>query len=147
MISVERHVTVPVERAEAYRRVSDFGRAAEWDPGLTSSRQETPGDPGPGARFAIVAEFRGKETPMTYEIIEAYPDERLVIEGTGAKARALDTIIFADAPGGGTTITYTAELGMKGWLTVAEPFLRGTFNRLADDAVAGLAAWLAAGER
>lgn len=145
MISVERSVSIPMDRQEAYRRVADFGRAAEWDPALASSRQETPGDPVPGTRFAIVAEFRGKATPMTYEITEAVPAERLVIEGTGEKARAVDTITFADAPGGGTTITYAAELGMKGALKVAEPFLKGTFGKMADEAVAGLGAWLEAG--
>jgi dehydrogenase/reductase SDR family member 12 len=142
MISVERTITVPAPRDEAFRRVADFGRAAEWDPGLASSHQETPGEPGLGTCFAIVAVFRGKETPMTYEITDWEPTTRIVITGTGEKATAIDTITFADAPGGGTAITYAAELGLAGALKVAEPFLKGTFDTMADEAVAGLAAWL-----
>ncbi len=142
MISVERSITVPTARDEAFRRVAEFGRAAEWDPGLASSRQETPGEPGLGTCFAIIAVFRGKETPMTYEITDWSPTTRLVITGTGEKATAVDTITFADAPGGGTHITYAAELGLAGALRFAEPFLKRTFGTMGEKAVAGLGAWL-----
>jgi len=143
MITVARTITVAVPRDRAFALVSEFGRAAEWDPGLAESRQETPGIPGPGTVFPIVAEFRGKRTPMTYEITEWEPGARLVIEGTGEKATARDVITFADAPGGGTSITYAAALGMSGALKLAEPFLKRTFEGMADDAVAGLADWIA----
>ncbi len=142
MVHVSRTVTVPLPRDEAFRRVADFGRAAEWDPGLSESRQATSGEPGLGTQFAIVAEFRGKATPMTYEITEWEPTTRMVITGTGEKATARDEIVFADAAGGGTDITYSAALGLTGVLKVAEPFLKGTFNSMADHAVAGLASWL-----
>lgn len=145
MISVERSISVPIPRDEAFRRVADFGRAAEWDPGLASSAQESPGDPALGTSFAIVAEFRGKATPMTYVITEWSPPGRLVITGTGEKAKAVDTITFSDAADGGTTITYAAELGLTGALRFAEPFLSRTFATMADKAVEGLATWLSAG--
>ena len=142
MIAVERTINVAIARDEAFRRVADFGRASEWDPGLASSSQETPGDPGLGTSFAIVAEFRGKPTPMTYVITAWDPPSRLVITGTGEKAKALDTITFTDAADGGTTITYSAELGLTGVLRFAEPFLNKTFATMADKAVLGLATWL-----
>lgn len=142
MISVERIITVPVPRDEAFHRVAEFGRAAEWDPGLASSHQETPGEPGLGTSFAILAIFRGKETPITYTITDWTPTTRMVITGTGEKATAVDTITFAEAPEGGTTITYAAELGLAGALRLAEPFLTKTFSTLADEAVAGLRDWL-----
>lgn len=142
MIAVERTINVAIARDEAFRRVADFGRASEWDPGLTSSSQETPGEPGLGTSFAIVAEFRGKPTPMTYVITEWDPSSRLVITGTGEKAKALDTITFTDAAEGATTITYSAELGLTGALKFVEPFLNKTFASMADKAVLGLAAWL-----
>ncbi|MBJ7366704.1 MAG: hypothetical protein JHC53_08935, partial [Thermoleophilia bacterium] len=66
MIAVERTINVAITRDEAFRRVADCGRASDWDPGLASPSQETPGDPDLGTSFAIVAEFRGKPTPMTY---------------------------------------------------------------------------------
>lgn len=143
MIHVSRTITVPVPRERAFRLAAEFGRASEWDPGLVESRQETPGEPGLGTVFPIVAEFRGKRTPMTYVITDWDPGRLIVIEGTGEKATARDEILFADAPDGGTAITYTAALGMKGVLKVAEPFLKGTFNHMGDEAVAGLANWLA----
>ncbi|MGA0067887.1 MAG: SRPBCC family protein [Miltoncostaeaceae bacterium] len=129
-------------RDAAFHQVAEFGRASEWDPGLVESRQQGPRRPGRGTVFPIVAEFRGKRTPMTYEITEWEPTTRMVIEGTGEKAFARDEITFRDAPAGGCEITYTAALGMKGALKLAEPFLKGTFNRMGDEAVTGLAKWL-----
>lgn len=143
MIHVSRTITVLMPREAAFHLIAQFGRAAEWDPGLVESRQETAGDPGLGAVFPIVAEFRGRRTPMTYEITQWEPTTRMVIEGTGEKATARDEITLRDATGGGCEITYAAALGMTGVLRLAEPVLRGTFNRMADEAVAGLAAWLA----
>jgi len=142
MIHVSRTITVPMARDEACRRMAECGRAAQWDPGLAESRQETPGEPGLGTVFPIVAEFRGKSTPMVYEFTEWEPTTLMVFEGTGEKATARDEITFRDAPGGGCEITYTAALGMKGVLKVAEPFLKGTFHHMGDKAVSGLAAWL-----
>lgn len=143
MIHVSRTITVPVPRDEAFRLTARFGRASEWDPGLVSSSQETPGEPSPGTRFAVVARFNGNEVPMTYEMTGFDAPSRMVISGTGTKGGTVDTITFADAPGGGTTITYEAVLTMDGLLRFAEPFIRKTFNRTADEAVAGLASWLA----
>ncbi len=77
---------------------------------------------------------------MTYEITEWLPTSRMVITGTGEKSHAVDTITFSDAPGGGTTITYAAELRLKSVRKLAEPFLTKAFGGVADAAVAGLAA-------
>ena len=51
---------------------------------------------------------------------------------------------------GGTAVTYTADIKLKGLLRVAEPFLGSKFTELFDGAEAGISrqlAKLAAGEK
>jgi hypothetical protein len=48
-----------------------------------------------------------------------------------------DTITFR-AVDGGTEITYVAEFAFKGVMRLAEPFLRGTFDRIGRKAMDGV---------
>jgi carbon monoxide dehydrogenase subunit G len=80
--------------------------------------------------------------PFTYTVTTFEQDSRIVLDGVGEKATSLDTIAFAPAPDGGTRITYTADFELKGVLRVVEPFLGGTFKKLARHALAGLEAKL-----
>ena len=62
--------------------------------------------------------------------------------GDGKNFRGTDTISFAPAEGGGTRVTYVADLGLKGVAGLALPFIRGRLDTMSDDAVAGLKAAL-----
>lgn len=44
--------------------------------------------------------------------------------------------------GGGTHLTYVADLRLTGLAKLAEPFLGGAFDAMGKRAVAGLEAWL-----
>ena len=128
-------VAAPPERSWAY--VSDFTTAAEWDPGIVSSRRTSGAPAQVGSTYEVVAEFRGKHQTFSYRVTEVVEGRRLVLVGEGAKARSTDTITFEPA-GGGTRIAYEADLTLKGLYRVAEPFLGGTFRELARQALAGL---------
>ena len=84
------------------------------------------------------AEFRGKVMPFTYTVTAFEQDSRIVLDGVGEKATSLDTIAFEATGSGGTRITYSADFKLKGALRVAEPFLGGTFRKLARHALDGL---------
>ena len=135
-------IEVPRSREESFAYVADFTTVAEWDPGLHSSRRVS-GDGGVGSVYEVQAEFRGKTMPFTYTVTTFEQDGRIVLDGVGEKATSLDTIAFAPAADGGTRITYTADFELKGVLRVAEPFLGGTFRKLARHALAGLETKLA----
>lgn len=53
-------------------------------------------------------------------------------------------VAFEAAGEGGTRITYSADFKLKGVFRLAEPFLGGTFRKLARKALAGLEAELGA---
>jgi len=57
--------------------------------------------------------------------------------GEGKTFRGTDAISFSDE-GGGTRVTYVADLGLKGLTALAMPFIRGRLDAMSDDAVDGL---------
>jgi carbon monoxide dehydrogenase subunit G len=137
-------IEVPRSLEESFAYVADFTTVAEWDPGIHASRKVS-GDGGVGTVYEVQAEFRGKTMPFTYTVTAFEQNARIVLDGVGEKATSLDTIAFEAAADGGARITYSAEFKLKGALRVAEPFLGGTFRRLARKALAGLEAKLGPG--
>ena len=99
MPSYEETIEVEVPREEAFAYVADFTTAAEWDPGIRSSKRLDEEPTRVGSAFEVVAEFRGKPQTFRYEVLELDPDRRIVIRGESEKAISDDTITFADADG------------------------------------------------
>lgn len=131
VIEVDR----PIDQAFAF--VSDFSNAERWDPGVKESRKESRGAVGVGSTFRLAVTFRGSTLPMTYRIVEFEPPRRVVLRGEGSTVGAVDEIQL-EGRGQRTRITYRADLRMRGLLALAEPFLRGSFDRMGKRAVAGL---------
>ena len=79
----------------------------------------------------------GRDLETTYRITEFEPPHRVVFVGGTNNFESTDVIRVTPADTG-VTIDYKAVFELKGLLRFAEPLLRGTFNSLADKAVAGL---------
>ncbi len=130
----------PVERVFSY--LADFSNNQEWDPGTETSVARDDGGPRLGQIYDLVVTFGDRELEMVYEIT-AFKENRLVtLVGDGSTTHAIDTMEFAEVPDGGTVVTYTADIKLKGLLRLAEPFLGGKFKELGDKAEAGMAAQL-----
>jgi carbon monoxide dehydrogenase subunit G len=129
-VTVERSflVSAPARRVAAY--LVDFAHTEEWDPGTVRCRRLDPGPLDVGARWENTSRFRGRETTLHYRLVtrEAH---RLVFEGANRAVTATDDI--AIRPNGESTlITYRATLRFSGVYRLAEPFLRRSFEELAD---------------
>jgi carbon monoxide dehydrogenase subunit G len=140
-VVVREVIQVARPPAEAFAYVADFTTAAEWDPGIVSSKRVA-GDGGRGSSYEVVAEFRGKRLPFTYTVTELEPGRRIVLDGRGEKARSVDTILVEGLADGGSRITYEAEFTLNGVFRLATPFLGGTFREMGAKALAGLKAAL-----
>ena len=136
-VRVRKEIQVSLPREKAFAYVADFANSAEWDPGIAAGTKITDGPVREGSEFEIVAVFRGNRQPFHYVVAEFEPERRLVFMGEGEKARSVDEITFEPA-GAGTRIVYVANIRLKGIARLAEPLLRPTMNRMADDALAGL---------
>jgi len=123
---------------EAFEYLADFTNAREWDPGVIAGENLT-GEPlGPGSRFRLVSRFLGRRIPLEYRIIAFEPPRRVVFQADHAAVCSTDEIRFVTF-GDGTSVTYQADLRLKGPLGwPMNPFFALAFRRVGDRAAAGL---------
>ena len=86
----------------------------------------------------MISSFLGREIPLVYEIIEIDPPRRVLLRAETSTMTSLDEMTFDLRPGGGTIVTYDADLTMKGIAKLAELPMRLAFRRLGDNARDGL---------
>lgn len=133
--------TLPIEAAFDY--VAEFANAQQWDPGVATARRIDDGPVAVGTRYDLGVRMGGRVAPMEYRITELDRPRRVVLVGTGSNVGAVDDIRF-ERDGDGTVIDYTADIRLGGWLRFAQPFLRGSFAKIARDAAGGMERALAA---
>ncbi len=139
MIRLRETIDVPRPVDEVFGYVSNFGNAAQWDPGVAESTKASPGRVGVGTVFDLRVKFGPRAIPMVYVIRAHEPPRRVLLEGTGDSVHALDDIEFAATPAG-TRITYAADISLRGLVGVVEPWLKGALDRVGKNAVRGLQA-------
>lgn len=135
-MKISRTVETAASPQAAYAYLSDFTSTNEWDPGTVETRRVS-GDGGVGTLYDNVSEFNGNKTQLQYEVVELVPDRRIHLRGEGKSAHADDTMAIEPA-GAGSSVTYTADIRLKGLLRLAEPFLYFSFKKLGDEAEEGL---------
>jgi hypothetical protein len=135
---VERTIETACPRERAFDHVADFSTAQGWDPGIVAARRLDDGPIGDGSEFELVSRFGSTEQTIVYRIDGYDRPRRVRFVGEGDRFRGTDVITFDERPGGGTTVTYVADLGLKGIAAVALPFLRGRLDEMSDRAVTGL---------
>ncbi|GAA4557673.1 SRPBCC family protein [Pseudonocardia xishanensis] len=131
MVAVQRVVRTrtPLESVVSY--LADFSHAEQWDPGTKSCERLDSGPLGEGSTWRNVSVFRGNETELTYTLVTRTAD-RLVFRGENRTVTSTDDLQFT-AVGGGTEITYAANLDFHGVAKLAAPFLKAEFERLGDE--------------
>jgi dehydrogenase/reductase SDR family member 12 len=143
MTRLNERITTPLPIEAAFDYLSDFANAAEWDPGVATSVQLGSGSPGVGTRYRLGIRRGDSVVPMEYSIVAFEAPQRVVLEGSGSGVTATDEIRF-ERSAGGTIVDYTADIRLVGLRRIAEPFLGGTFKRIASDASEGIRRTLAA---
>jgi carbon monoxide dehydrogenase subunit G len=140
-MKIRREVTTsaPADRVFAY--LSDFTTTTEWDPG-TVKTVRLAGDGGVGTTYDNTSKFMGRETRLTYEVVEYAEPTRIVLHGTNATVDATDSITV-EAHGGGTKVTYEADFAFSGLAKLLAPLLAPVLKKLGDDAKQGMAEALA----
>lgn len=110
--------------------LSDFTTTEHWDPGTVTTERES-GDGGEGTRYRNVSKFLGRETELTYVVVELDPGRRIALVGSNKTVTAHDTMTFA-AHGVGTRVTYEVDFQFQGVARLVAPLLRPALARLAD---------------
>ncbi len=126
------------EREDAFSYLADFATIAEWDPGVVRAKRLTAEPFEVGARFEVISSFLGREVPLTYETLEIEAPRRVLLRAETPTAVSLDEMTFDPRPAGGTTVTYDADLTLRGPLRLLDLPLRLAFGRIGDNARDGL---------
>jgi Polyketide cyclase / dehydrase and lipid transport len=126
------------DREVAFSYLADFAAISDWDPGVVRSKRLTDSPLEVGARFEVISSFLGREVPLVYETLEIDAPRRVLLRAETPTATSLDEMTFDVRPGGGTIVTYDADLGLKGVARIAGLPMRLAFRRLGDAARDGL---------
>ena len=137
MAHYKASVDTELPQEEMFAYLSDFSTTAEWDPGVVEAEALGAPPVREGSEFRLLARFLGRETPLTYRVVELDPPTAVTVRGENASVVSLDRITF-EPHGEGTRITYDAKLTLKGPMRLADPLLALAFNRVGDRALAGL---------
>jgi len=127
--------TLPIEETFAF--IADFANSSRWDPGVATSERIDAGPVALGARYDLGVRMRGKIAPMEYRITTFEPPTRVILTGEGSGVSAVDEIKF-EKTATGTSIDYTADIRLGGWMRLAQPFVGGAFEKIAKDALGGM---------
>ncbi len=116
--------------------LSDFTTTTEWDPGtVTTVRRH--GNGGIGTTYLNTSTFLGRTTQLTYIVREFNPGKRIRLRGENKTVIAVDTLTFRPVASG-TEVTYAAEFTFKGPSRIVAPLLKPAFERLGNEAEAGM---------
>jgi carbon monoxide dehydrogenase subunit G len=134
VVDVERNFTVNKPIGTVVEYLKDFAKAEAWDPGTVSCEPLAAGPVAVGTRWHNVSKIKGKETELTYELTRLEPG-RLTFVGKNKTATSTDDLTFAAAEGGGTAITYHADIVFHGLAKLADPLMKHEFEKLGDSTV------------
>jgi carbon monoxide dehydrogenase subunit G len=135
-MKIEREVTTSAPPDQVFAYLSDFTTTTEWDPGTVKTVRVS-GDGGVGTTYQNTSKFMGRETELTYEVVECTAPSRIVLHGTNETVDATDSITV-EANGSGTKVTYTADFAFSGFAKVLAPLLAPALKKLGDDAKQGM---------
>lgn len=111
--------------------LKDFGHAEQWVPGTRTCERIDSGPVGEGAYWHNVSRMLGRTAELTYKLCEL-TDRTVVFVGANTSSTAVDTITVEPA-GGGSTVTYEAELEMHGTARLLNPVVRLVFDKRAGE--------------
>ncbi len=133
---LERTVTTtaPIDSVFAY--LSDFTSTNDWDPGTVKTTLIS-GDGGVGTDYRNISKFAGRETELTYTVIELEPGRKIVLRGENKTVTAIDTMTFTSTPNG-TEVEYSADFTFYFANRLVGLLFAPAFKKLGDEAEEGM---------
>lgn len=135
-----RYVTTIETRCspeDAFAYMADVRNFARWDPGVRRVALVLGDGPGPATAYDVDVRAGSATMTLRYEVVEWDPPRRLVLRAETGTLRSVDEI-RVDPSGSGATVTYDAELTLRGVARLATPWLAYAFRRIGDRAARGL---------
>lgn len=118
---------------ETFAYMSDFSNARFWDPSVQSARRLESGDVALDSQFELIVRFNGRDQVLCYRVTELEDTRRVVFTSDTDRLLSRDTLTF-EPRSGGCSMTYHAELRLKGVAGLATPLLAAMFRPIGDRA-------------
>jgi Polyketide cyclase / dehydrase and lipid transport len=135
-MKLQKTIVVGKPLDEVFAYLADFTTTTDWDPGTELTVLKA-GDGGVGTTYLNTSTFLGRKTQLTYIVSEFVPGERIKLRGENKTVTSVDTMSFRSVEAG-TEVIYTAEFSFSGVAKFVAPLLRPAFERLGQQAEAGM---------
>jgi carbon monoxide dehydrogenase subunit G len=135
-MKLQRSVETKATTEAVFAYLSDFTNTNEWDPGTVRTVLVS-GDGGVGTIYRNTSKFMGRETELTYEVVDHRPDSLFALRGENSSVIANDTMEI-EPTGFACKVTYTADFAFKGLGRFIAPLLKPALKKLGDEAEDGL---------
>lgn len=122
---------------EAFDYMADVSHFEEWDPGVVDSKLAEGRGPELGSAYDVTVRVGRGHSTLRYRIVDFEPPRRFVVIAENAVLRSVDEVRVEPAPDG-ASVTYDADLTLRGPLRVLDPLLARAFKGVGDRAAAGL---------
>ena len=137
MIRIERSVTVDRPVDEVAKYLSDFRTTEQWDPHTSECSREDTGPIHVGSRFTNKQRIGPLRSSFDYRVVDLEPGRSITLKSDTRTLELTDTMQFS-GDDRRTSVTYVAELKLKGVTRFAEPVMRKMMNKLGDDGARGM---------
>lgn len=123
MQRVERSARIGAPPEAVFAYLADLDNLAEWQMGVVSAEQTSPGEIGVGSTARVARELMGQRIEAPLTVTEYDPPRRLVIasEVSGVKATGALDLVEADADA--TDLRFAMEIRGSLLTTFMEPMI------------------------
>jgi carbon monoxide dehydrogenase subunit G len=123
---VERSVEVAAPPEGVFAYLASIDNLAEWQSGMRSVRQTSPGPIGVGTTAFIVRELAGQRIEAPLRVTAFDPPRRLALTSEAHGVRLDASLDIAEREPGGSRLTYRAEITASGFMRFMEPMIAST---------------------
>ena len=131
-------ISTPKSPEDAFAYLADLRHFADWDPGVKKVAQVDGDGAGPDSSFDVTVAGPVGDMTLRYRTLTWRPPSSVVVEASNFWMTSHDRIVVEPAEGGGCTVTYDAEVRLRGPLHVADSLMGPGFDKIGSRAAAGL---------
>ena len=122
--------TIRIDRAaeDVYAYASTYSTWPEWRGGVSEAEQLTNGPVGVGTRIRGGGKLLGRPVGIVIEVTTLEPGSRFAYRGAAGPLRTHNIVTF-ESVAGGTQVTWTDDVELRGILGLLEPLMGRTVRR------------------
>jgi carbon monoxide dehydrogenase subunit G len=131
-------VEAPHSPEAVWHYLADLRSVEEWDPSVDAV-ELVGGEPRTeGARYDVEVRFRGRSINLPYRVVAVDPPHRVVFEAETDSVSVRDEVRIEPKGAAASSVTWDADLRLRGIRRVLDLPLRAIFHRVGEDAGKGL---------